>query len=207
MLFGVPWLFGTFCTSQVVYHRSMSGCPLKMKHGFLITDWHFWQSWPYSCVTLFSHSLRVSPGLFICLSISLTHTLLSVSLHLLVDCNKTLALQFMFAPLAPSPAQPQLLPVVHGSGSLPSAKGIYSWNYTHCVFQAGLPTSFPLYSTPSGGSGGGGLNYTSRHPERRGSKGFHSGWRVAVEHKHSRHCVFCTWTVSQEHWRIGLDIG
>lgn len=48
------------------------------------------------------------------------------SIFPLVDCNKTLALQFMFAPLAPSPAQPQLLPVVHGSGSLPSAKGIYS---------------------------------------------------------------------------------
>lgn len=69
--------------------------------------------------------LPSSTGLFIFVSISLTSTLLAVSLHLSVDCNKTLALQFMFAPLAPSPAQPQLLPVVHGSGSLPSAKGIY----------------------------------------------------------------------------------
>lgn len=90
MLFGVPWLFGTFCPSQVAYHRSLSGCPLKIKHGFLITDWHFWQSWQCSCVDPPPLALHeplcpappCSPGLFIFLSISLTHTLLSVSLHL-----------------------------------------------------------------------------------------------------------------------------
>ena len=134
MLFGVPWLFGTFCASQVAYHRSLSGCPLKMKHGFLITDWHFWQSWLYSCVTP-PLSLLPSPFVFppmfdwpLYLSFHLTYSCspLCIPPSLLVDCNKTLALQFMFAPLAPSPAQPQLLPVVHGSGSLPSAKGIYS---------------------------------------------------------------------------------
>lgn len=133
MLFGVPWLFGTFCASQVAYHRSLSGYPLKMKHGVLITDWHFWQSWPYSCVTPFSHSLRVSLSsppfdwpLYPSFHLTYSYSLLCIPPSFLVDCNKTLALQFMFAPLAPSPAQPQLLPVVHGSGSLPSAKGIYS---------------------------------------------------------------------------------
>lgn len=165
MSFGVLWLFGAFCTSQVAYHRSLCGCPLKMNHGFLITDWHFWQWWPFSCVTPLSHSLSLfvppplpsSTGLFIFVSISLTSTLLAVSLHLSVDCNKTLALQFMFAPLAPSPAQPQLLPVVHGSGSLPSAKGIYGWNYTHCF--PTRPASFvPLSFTLSRGSGEHGLN-------------------------------------------------
>ena len=65
MLFGVLWIFGTFCVSRVAYHRSLSGCPLKMKHGFLITDWHFWQSCPCSCVTAFSHSLSLSPSLFV----------------------------------------------------------------------------------------------------------------------------------------------
>lgn len=91
MLFGVQWIFGTICVSQVAYHRSLSGCPLKMKHGFLITDWHFWQSWPYSCVSPFLHSLWVSlsspsPPLQLAslsfFSISLTHTSFSVSLHL-----------------------------------------------------------------------------------------------------------------------------
>lgn len=149
MLFGVPWLFGTFCASQVAYHRSLSGCPLKMKHGFLITDWHFWQSWQYSYVTPFSHSLLVSLSsllfnwpLYPSFHLTYSYPLPCIPPSLLVDCNKTLALQFMFAPLAPSPAQPQLLPVVHGSGSLPSAKGIYSWNYTHCVFRPDLPPSF-----------------------------------------------------------------
>lgn len=59
MSFGVLWLFGAFCTSQVAYHRSLCGCPLKMNHGFLITDWHFWQWWPFSCVTPLSHSLSL----------------------------------------------------------------------------------------------------------------------------------------------------
>lgn len=67
-----------------------------------------------------------STGLFSFVSISLTHALLAVSLYLSVDCNKTLALQFMLAPFALSPAEPQLLPVVHCRGSLPSTKGIYS---------------------------------------------------------------------------------
>lgn len=178
MLFGVPWLFGTFCVSQVAYHRSLSGCPLKMKHGFLITDWHFWQS----CVPHFSQSLRVFPphpgltGLFIRFSISLTHTLLSVSLHLLlVDCNKTLALQFMLAPLAPSPAQPQLLPVVHGSGSLPSTKRYLQLKLHTLCFPSRPTYMVPLSFTPSGGSVEGGLNYKSRDPERSGSKGYLSG--------------------------------
>lgn len=89
MLFGVPWLFGTFWVSQVAYRRSLSGCPLKMKHGILITDWHFWQSRPYLRITPTSFFVTPPPrthacstGLFIFLAISLTHTLLSVSLHL-----------------------------------------------------------------------------------------------------------------------------
>lgn len=91
MLFGVPWLFGTFWASQVAYRRSLSGCPLKMKHGILITDWHFWQSRPYLRITPTSFFVTPPPpprthacstGLFIFLAISLTHTLLSVSLHL-----------------------------------------------------------------------------------------------------------------------------
>lgn len=89
MLLGLLWRFGTFCVSQVAYHGSLSGCPLKMKHSFLITDWHFWQSWPCLCVTLFLNSLPLSlsspcclTSLFIFLSISLTHTSFSVSLHL-----------------------------------------------------------------------------------------------------------------------------
>lgn len=134
-----------WCTLAIWHFLCVSGgvsqvtvwLPLNMKHGFLITDWHFWQSRMFSCVIPFS---LLYPGLFfsflflsrVCIfpSISLTQTSSSGS-FLLVDCKKTLVLQFMFAPLAPRPTQPQLLPVVHGSGSLPSAKGIYSWNYTH----------------------------------------------------------------------------
>lgn len=152
MLFGVPWIFGTFCMSQVAYHRSLSGCLLKMKHGFLITDWHFRQSWPYSCVIPFLDSLFAPPPSLQLASLSFfpshSYFLLGNPPCLLVDCNKTLAVQFMFAPLAPSPAQPQLLPVVHGSGSLPSAKGIYSWNYTHC-FPTRPTSTIPLSSTMS----------------------------------------------------------
>lgn len=155
MLFGVPWLFGAFCVSQVAYHRSLSGCPLKMKHGFLITDWHFWQSRPCSCVTPFSHSLSLQGSLssppfdwplYRSLHLPYSYFLLCIPPCLSLDCNKTLALQFVFAPLAPSPAQPQLLPMVHISGSLPSAKGIYSWNYAHCVFQLVPPP--PLHYPP-----------------------------------------------------------
>lgn len=142
MLFGVPWIFGTFCVSQVAYHRSLSGCLLKMKHGFLITDLHFWQLLPYLCVFPILHSVSDHPHpllfnwpLYLFFHLTYSYFLLGIPPSLLVDCNKTLAVQFMFAPLAPSSAQPQLLPVVHGSGSLPSAKGIYSWNYTHRVFQ------------------------------------------------------------------------
>lgn len=139
MMFGVLWLFGTLRVSQVASHRSLSGWPLNMKHRFLITDRDFWQWRLHSCVTPLSQSLffsRSSSKLFF-LSISFfsSHLLPSQypSIFFLVDCNKTLVLQFVFALFAPSPAQPQLLPVVHGGGSLPSAKGIYSWNYTHSV--------------------------------------------------------------------------
>lgn len=135
MLFGVPWLFGTFWASQVAYRRSLSGCPLKMKHGILITDWHFWQSRPYLRITPTSFFVTPPPPpdtrmfdwpLYLSCHLTYSYSPLCIPPSLLVDCNKTLAQQFMFAPLAPSPAQPQLLPVVHGSGSLPSARGIYS---------------------------------------------------------------------------------
>lgn len=138
MLFGVPWIFDTFDVSQVAYHRSLSGWPLNMKHGFLITDWHFWQSWWYSCVTLLSHSLQVfffayPPiavliGLLIFFFISLIQTSFSVLpcfSWLTAIRHWTCSLCFLSFSLQ-SPNQPTLLPVVHGSGSLPSAKGIYS---------------------------------------------------------------------------------
>ncbi len=89
MLFGVPRLFGTFGSSQVVYRRSLSGCPLKMKRGFLITDRHFWQSWLYSYIIPLSHSLWAflsPPSLLRLASLSLSPSpllaLSSVSLHL-----------------------------------------------------------------------------------------------------------------------------
>lgn len=131
-----------------------------------------------------SYTLSLPPSVFstapfISFFFHLTYSYfpLGIPPSLLVDCNKTLAVQFMFAPLAPSPAQPQLLPVVHGGGSLPSANGIYSWNYTHRVFQLDPTSTIPLSSTMSGGSGEGGLNYKSSHPVRTEMRGY-SGART-----------------------------
>lgn len=62
---------------MAVCSGSLSGCPLKMEHGNLITDCHFWKSWPHSCDTNSSSSLYP-------LSLFSSHSpsmLFSLSLH------------------------------------------------------------------------------------------------------------------------------
>lgn len=97
-LFGVPWLLGTFHASQVVYHRSAVWLPIKNETWVL----NYRPALLAIMAVLVCHSplslsqslfvpqpslpphpptTTHSTGLFIFLSISLTHTLLSVSLH------------------------------------------------------------------------------------------------------------------------------
>lgn len=119
---------------------------------------------------------------------------LCITPSLSVDCNKTLALQFMFAPLARSPAKPQLLPVVHGSGSLPPAKR-YLQLKLHTLCFPSRPTYIVLLSyAPPRGSGEGGLNGKARHPWRLALIGFLCGGRLAAEHVLVRAC-----TLSYQH--------
>lgn len=128
----MPWLFGSLGVSQVVYQVT-AWLPIKNETRVLNYRLALLAIVP-ALVSLPSVPLSISLWLplfsirlFISWSILLAQApLLRIPPFLWVDCNNTLDLQFMFAPLAPSPTQPQLLPVVHGSGSLPSAKGIYS---------------------------------------------------------------------------------
>ena len=183
MPFGAPWLFGTLCVSQVVYQVTV-WLPIKYETRLLnyrlallaimaalVCRWPLSFSLQFSLAPHFFYWLLYLPFHLTC-----SNFLLHIPPFLLVDCNNTLVLQFMFAPLAPSPTQPQLLPEVHGSGSLPSAKGIYSWNYTHPVFQ-------PVF------------HYPSSRPEAPVKvaliinpyihREWVPGWEVTVEHKHT----------------------
>lgn len=90
------------------------------------------------------------------------------------------SLQFMFALLAPNTIQPQLLPVVHLSGSLPFVKGIYIWNYTRRLSWIRFLLSF----ISSRGYLEGGRNYKPIQPLK-------NGWQAMVKHKHTHHCMFC----------------
>lgn len=101
-----------------------SGRPLKMKHGVLITDWHFWQSSLYSGVTP-NPLLSLSQSSVASLSppISLTHT--PPRVYPSTSATRLTAIRhwpLQFTLVSPSPS-PQLLPAVQGSGSLPAAKG------------------------------------------------------------------------------------
>lgn len=82
---------GTFCTSQAAYHRLLYHEPWLLNYRLALLA---------LMTVLMCHS-ALSPtktGLFIFVSISLTSPLLAVSLYLSVDCNKTLALQFVCSP-------------------------------------------------------------------------------------------------------------
>lgn len=77
-----------------------------MKPAFLITDGHFSHSWLHSCVTPSSYPLCLPPPLFdwpiyLPLHLAYSYFLLWIPPCFSVDCNKTLAPQFMFAPLSP----------------------------------------------------------------------------------------------------------